>query len=70
MPQSLEAGLPPLKLTDGYRIVFEARDPTSGAAVAGVTVSDTILFAEIEGNISLEPLGPFLLVPGPTGETV
>jgi hypothetical protein len=66
VPQSLEAGLPPLKLTDGYRIVFEARDPTTGMAVAGVTVSDTILFAEIEGDISLVQSGPFLLVPGPS----
>lgn len=70
MPQSLEAGLPPVTLTDGYVITFEARDPTTGAAVAGVKVSNTVLFADITGSIALEQLGPFMFVPGPGGTAV
>lgn len=64
MPQSLEAGLPPMILTDGYKIAFEARD-SSGNAVANVTISNPIIFADREGEIELEQLGPLMFVPGP-----
>lgn len=57
MPQSLEAGLPLVILTDGYQIVFEARDST-GTAVANVKVSNAMLFAEIEGAIGLTGTTP------------
>ena len=65
MPQSLEAGLPPMQLTDGYKIVFEARDST-GTAVAGVKISAPLIMAEVSGDISLvEEGGPFMWLPGP-----
>lgn len=53
MPAPMKAGLPPeLIISDGYILRFAALDPTSGAAVAGVSVS--LATAEVEritGNL-------------------
>ena len=51
----------------GYLIVFEAIDPDTGAAVTGVTVTDPNLSGINLSEVAQpdEPLGPFMLVPGP-----
>lgn len=65
MPQSQEAGLPPMILTDGFKIAFEARDAT-GAAVASVNIATPHILADKQGDIELVQIGgPFLYVPGP-----
>ena len=58
---------PELDLPDGYRVVFAAVDPATGAAVSGVTVTDVSIFGTILGTGSGTEtvLGPFMLVPGP-----
>ena len=62
---------PELDLPDGYRVVFAALNPTTGAAVPGVVVEDVSIFGTILGTAATEQitLGPFMLVPGP-GSTV
>lgn len=68
MAQKLTAGLPQdLDLAEAYTIRFAAIDPTTGAAVAGVTVTNAQIVAD---NIGATPpdeleVGPWLLVPGP-----
>lgn len=52
MPVPLIAGLPPdMDLPDGYIVRFNALDPTSGAAVTGVVVSDVSIFGTILGAL-------------------
>ena len=54
------------ELEPGMQIVFEAINPTTGAAVAGVTVSAIGILASGEGsNVGTGDFGPFMLVPGP-----
>lgn len=68
MPQPLIAGLPPgLDLPAGYVVRVTALDPSSGAAVTGVTVSNFALYVRnLVGTDSTDlQSGPFLLVPGP-----
>jgi hypothetical protein len=43
--QTLTAAMPALELTSGTRLVLEAINPTTGAAVAGVTVNDFVVYA-------------------------
>jgi hypothetical protein len=42
----LIAPLPRLTLVSGMTIAFEAIDPTTGAAVGGVVVSDAAIYAD------------------------
>jgi hypothetical protein len=68
MPQPLIAGLPPgLALPAGYQLRVNAIDPTSGANVTGLTVSNFSIFAtNLVGTDASElEAGPFLLVPSP-----
>lgn len=60
MPQALD-------LAGEYTFVFDAQDPSTGASVAGVTVSDAQLFGEAIGQATGDVYnsGPFMLVPGP-----
>lgn len=62
---------PELDLPDGYQVVFAALNPTTGAAVASVVVTEVSIFGTILGSAATEQLvlGPFMLVPGP-GSTV
>lgn len=51
-----------------WQVVFDAIDPTTGASVGGVNVSDaniTATNAETGRQVTLTT-GPFMLVPGPT----
>ena len=43
---TLKAGIPVLALYDGMQIVFEAFDPTTGAAVTGVVVSNVAIYGD------------------------
>lgn len=57
-----------LDLPDGYVVTWAAIDPTTGADVAGVTVSGVSIFgtmigAGFSGNGAT--VGPYMLVPGP-----
>lgn len=44
MPQTLEGVCPSLVLDNGCKVVIEARDPTTGAAVTGVTVTNVNVY--------------------------
>jgi len=66
MPQTLEGTLPGVPLTDGQQVVLEARDPTSGNAVAGVTVSNVAIYGlDLSAGTDATLAGPFMWVPGP-----
>jgi hypothetical protein len=42
----LAASIPPLTLDAGCTITVEAIDPTTGAAVTGITVSNVTIYAD------------------------
>lgn len=68
MAQSLSAAMPrDYDLDGGYVLRITAVDPTTGAAVSGVTVSNIVLMAVNVAGV--EPgdlaLGDWVLVPGP-----
>lgn len=70
MSQPLEASFPNnLDLPDGYKVVWAAIDPTSGADVAGVKVLNVSIFGTIlglgAGDGGNFAVGPYMLVPGP-----
>ena len=59
--------MPVLPLLSDCRVQFEAIDPTTGAAVAGVVISQAVIYAAdvvADEDASLQ-VGPFMLVPGP-----
>ena len=64
MPQPLIAGLPPdCELASGYIVRVAALDPTTGAQVTGVQLSDVSIFCtDVNGNLSDLTPDP-LLVP-------
>jgi len=62
----LESSFPQADLEPGMQVVFEAIDPTTGAAVTGVTVSAIGMLVSGQGaNVGEGTFGPFMLVPGP-----
>lgn len=68
MAAPMTTGIPEaLDLASGYVVRFAALDPTTGAAVANVTVSNASLYVTAVGGGGTETLnvGPFMLVPGP-----
>ena len=72
MAQALTASMAAdLDLPDGYQVVWAALDPASGANIAGVKVTGVSIFGTMLGSGSGGggggfPLGPYLLVPGPS----
>lgn len=63
----LMAPLPQIDLQPGMKVVLEAIDPTTGLAVAGVTVSKVAVYGTTTTtgpDLGLGS-GPFMLVPGP-----
>lgn len=68
MSLPVKTGLPDnMSIGPGYTIRFTAVDPTTGAVVAGVTISDASIFCTAQGSAGAGALdsGPFMLVPGP-----
>lgn len=61
--------MPPLVLTQGMKLILQAINPTTGAAVTGVTCSRWSIYGSpvdvstVAGG-AYNP-GPFMLVPGP-----
>lgn len=57
------AALPPsLDLPSGYTIRVNALDPTTGAQITGVTISDlSILVTDVSGNLDLSVANPILI---------
>ena len=70
MAQKLTAALPPdLDLPSSFIVQLTAVDPNTGAVVSGVNVSNVAIVADSltpgTSDSGFEPVGPFLLVPGP-----
>jgi hypothetical protein len=67
MAQPLSLAMPPdLVFADGYKIRVVALDPTTGAAVAPVTLQNVTFQIEVlSGDTGDLQFGPFMLVPGP-----
>lgn len=57
MAVPLESTLAELTLWEGYKVVFEAINPTTGAAVTGVVVSNIAIAGE---DVSAPPGGTVL----------
>lgn len=69
MSLPLKTGFPDgLTLSPGYIIRFRATDPTTGADVTGVKVSNVSIFGDTDDPSAFDDAGPFMWVPGP--ETV
>ncbi len=68
MAQPLTVAFPPsLVLTDGWTVTIAAVDPTTGADVSGVEITEALLQVEViegAGGAALSS-GPFMFVPGP-----
>jgi hypothetical protein len=66
--QPLTVPFPPnLVLTDGWVVKIAAVDPTTGADVSGVEITEALLQVEViegAGGAALSS-GPFMFVPGP-----
>lgn len=69
MAQALTASMPQFaQLGYNTTVVLEAIDPSTGAAVSGVTVSNVDIWAEVDtsdtggGGFTV---GPYMLIPGP-----
>lgn len=68
MAQKINVNLPEdVVIGDGWTVEWDAVDPTTGASVSGVVISQANVTAADEGAVAAEaPLvGPFMLVPGP-----
>lgn len=62
MAKPLDISLPQdCQLSSGYTVSFEALDPTDGATVTGVVISDAVIFGTPLGTGSLAA-GPFQVV--------
>jgi hypothetical protein len=62
---TLQTGLPNLPLLPGMKLRLEAIDPTTGAAVTGVTATDWAIYANDESRPADETPAPVLLLRGP-----
>jgi hypothetical protein len=66
MAQKVTAAMPiEPDLTGGWQLIWAALDPTTGAPVAGVTVSGAAITVETEAQVADLLSGPFMLIPGP-----
>ncbi len=75
MAGTLTASMPQFtQLGYNTTVVLEAIDPTTGAAVAGVAVTNVEIWADVSdatagggggGGVGGLTAGPFMLVPGP-----
>ena len=69
MAKPLTITLPPrLELWDGCKVRVTALNPTTGAVVTALQISNVTLEVDvIEGNAEDLAVGPFMLVTGPGG---
>lgn len=58
--EQLAAGMPYVELPTGTRIVFEAIDPATGNAVAGVVITAATIAADAPDNVQIVPVSPFV----------
>jgi hypothetical protein len=68
MAQKIDVALPEdVVIGDGWIVEWDAIDPTTGAAVAGVVISDANVTApaDFASDGGSGDFGPFMLVPGP-----
>jgi hypothetical protein len=65
--RTLVAATPGLPLEGGSYLRLEAIDPTTGAAVTGVTVSDVAVYGRVllDGEAQFIEVLPARLIPGP-----
>lgn len=63
MPAIDLAAMPPdLDLSAGYVVRVNALDPTTGAQVTGVTVTDfSLLVSDVAGNLDVTVANPILI---------
>jgi hypothetical protein len=64
----LQSSMPQFtQLGNNAKVVLEALDPTTGAAVTGVVFSNVDIYADVSDapTGSQNVAGPFMLVPGP-----
>lgn len=67
MADNLQAPLTVVPLPAGSRIVLEAVDPTSGAAISTVMVSNVVISGTSRNDVAEDTgvtLGPLLYIPG------
>lgn len=55
--------MPIIALNEGARLVLEARDPSSGAAVSGVVAQEFVIYAADEGGGNEPALADIFLLP-------
>lgn len=69
MAQKIDVALPEdIVIGDGWQVVWDAVDPTTGASVSGVTVTNTNVTSPGTGESVVEfELGPYMLTLGPGG---
>lgn len=66
MGQKIDVQMPEgMVIGDGWHIVWAAVDPTTGADVANVIVTNANVVATEQSAASDQVPGPFMLVPGP-----
>lgn len=69
MAQKIDVALPEdVVIGDGWTVEWDAVDPTTGASVPGVVVSDAnVTAADVSSGTGTGSFdaGPFMLVPGP-----
>ena len=68
MPVKIDVAMPEdVEIGDGWVVEWAAVSPTDGSDVSGVTVTKTnVVAADVSDAVTEdEPLGPFMLVPGP-----
>lgn len=68
MAQKINVNLPEdVVIGDGWIVEWDAVDPTTGASVAGVVISQANVTAADQSAPALETpqAGPFMLLPGP-----
>lgn len=63
MSGDLIGAIPTIDLPGGYVVKFEARDPTTGAAVANVRVTNAVLYGAKADAAAVAQQGPVAALP-------
>lgn len=71
MSLSIKTGFPDgVTISPGYVVRFAAQDPTTGADVNGVKISNASVFVANMGIMELEPAQPYQWVPNASAGAV